>query len=59
MFLPSVYQQSKNNQKPSKILSQVFERSVYWNKYKTESENKDTTNEYRHFLKINFVGVNR
>ena len=24
-----------------------------------ESENKHTTNEYRYFLKSNFVGVNR
>ena len=27
--------------------------------YKTKNENKNTTNEYRYFLEINFVGVNR
>ena len=47
-----------NNQKLSKLLSKKFGRLVYWNEYKTQSENKNTTNEYRYFLKSNFVGVN-
>ena len=50
---------AKDIQKFSKLLSKGFERSVYWNKYKTKSENKNTTNEYRNFLESNFVGVNR
>ena len=50
---------SRDNQKLSKLLSKGFERSVYWNEYKTKSENKNTTNEYRYFLESNFVGVNR
>ena len=37
----------------------MFEKSVYWNEYKTKSENENTTNEYIHFIKSNFVGVNR
>ena len=41
------------------ILSKEFERSVYWNEYKTKNENKDTTNEYRYFLQPYFVGLNR
>ena len=32
---------------------------MYWNEYKTKSENKKTTSEYRYFLESNFVGVNR
>ena len=32
---------------------------MYWNKYKTKSQNKDTANEYRYFLQSNSVGVNR
>ena len=32
---------------------------MYWNEYKTKSENKNTLNKYRHFIKSNFVGVNR
>ena len=39
-----VYQQ-KDNQKLQTVLSKEFERSVYWNEYKTKSENKNTTNE--------------
>ena len=41
------------------MLSKGCERSIYWNERKTKSENKNTTNEYRYFLKSNFVGVNR
>ena len=47
------------NQKLSKLLSKGFERSVYWNEYKTKSGNKNTTNEFRYFIESNFVGVNR
>ena len=50
---------TRDNQKLSKLLSKGFERSVYWNDYKTKSENKSTTNEYKYFLESNFVGVNR
>ena len=32
---------------------------MYWNEYKTKSENKTTRNEYRYFIESNFVGVNR
>ena len=45
------------NQKLSKLLSKGFERSVYWNKHKTKSDNM--TNEFRYFLESNFVGVNK
>ena len=50
---------SKRQSKLSKLFNKGFERSVYWNEYKTESENKNTTNEYRYFLESNFVGVSR
>ena len=45
--------------KNSKLLGKKFERSLYRNEYKTKSEIKDTTNEYRWFLESNFVGVSR
>ena len=48
----------RDNQKFSKLLSKGSERSVYWNKYKTKSDNKNTTSEFRYFLKSNFVAVN-
>ena len=35
---------AKDNQKLSKLLRKEFERSLYWNKYKAKSENKNTTN---------------
>ena len=50
---------SKRQSKLTKPLSKGFERSVYWNEYKTKSEDKNATNEYRYFLKLNFVRVNR
>ena len=59
LYVPAVTLSAKVNQKLSKIFSKEFERSVYWKEYKTKSENKNMTNEYRYFLKSNFVEVNR
>ena len=36
LYVPVVTLSAKNNQKISKILSKVFERSVYWNRYKNK-----------------------
>ena len=49
----------EDNQKLFKLLRKGFERSVYWNEYKTKGGNKNTTNELRYFLESNFIGVNR
>ena len=59
LYVPVVTLSTRDNQKLSKLLSKGFERFVYWNDYKTKSENKITTNEYRYFLESNFVGVDR
>ena len=59
LHIPTVTLSARDNQKLSKPFSKGFEKSVYWNEYKTKSENKDTTNEYRYFFESNFVGVNR
>ena len=59
LYVPVVTLSARDNQKLSKLFSQGFERSVYWNEYKQKSENKTKTNEYRYFLKSIFVGVNR
>ena len=56
LHVPVVTLSAKDNQKLSKLLSQGFERSVYWNKTKNEN---NTTKEYRYFLKLDFVGFNR
>ena len=37
----------------------MFKRSVYWNEYKTKSESKNATNEYRYFLESKLVDVIR
>ena len=59
LYVPVVILSAKNNKKQSKLYSKRFERSVYWNEYKTKSENENTTNEFRYFLKLKFVRVNR
>ena len=33
-----------------KAFQQGFEKPVYWNEYKTKSENENTANEYRYFI---------
>ena len=50
---------SKRQPKTINYLSKGSERSVYWSEYLTKSGRKHMTNEYRYFLKLNFVGVNR
>ena len=58
LYVPVVTVSAKDNQKLVKLLSKRFERLIYWNKYKTRSENKNMANEYRYFLETNFVRVN-
>ena len=50
LYVPFAALLAKDNQKLSNTFSKIFERSVYWNEYKTKSENKNTTNKYRYFL---------
>ena len=52
LYVPTVTFSAKDNQKLSKILRKEFENE-------TKIENENTTNEYRYFLKLSFVGVNR
>ena len=49
-YFPVVTLSGKDNQKLWKGFSKGFERSVYCIEHKTNSENKNTTNEYRYFL---------
>ena len=44
LYVPVATLSATEYQKLSKLLSKGFERSVYWNEYKTESEDKNTTN---------------
>ena len=50
LYLTVVTLSARDNQKLSAHLSKGFERSIYWNQFKTKNKNKKTTN---------FVGVNR
>ena len=59
LYVHVVTLSARDNQKLSKLLSERFKRPVYWNEYKTKSEIKNTTIEFRYFLESNFVGVNR
>ena len=45
---------AKDNQKLLKLHTKRFEKSVYWDEYKTKSENKNTTNEDRIILCRNY-----
>ena len=56
LYVPLVTLSAKDNQKLTKLLSKGFERSIYWNEYKTKNENKNTTNEYRYFNRL-FVSL--
>ena len=42
LYVPVVTLSARDTQKLSKLLSKGFERSVYWNEYKTKIENKNT-----------------
>ena len=59
LYVPVVAISEKDSFELSKLHSKGFERSVHWNKHKRKSENKNTANEYRYFLKLNFVGINK
>ena len=58
-YVPVITLSGKDNQQLLKRLSEGFERSVYQNKYKTKTENKNKTQQYRYFLESNFVGDNQ
>ena len=47
LYVPFVALSAKDNQKSSKLLSKRFERSVYWNEYRTKCESKNMTDEYK------------
>ena len=59
LYISIVTLSARQNQKLSKLISKGFERSAYRNEYKTKSEDKNTTNEYRYFLESRFVGVDK
>ena len=59
LYVSAITLSARENQKLSQRFSKVSERSAHWNEYKTNNENKNTTNELRYFLESNFIRVNR
>ena len=58
LYVPVVTLSARDNQKLSKLLSKGFERSVYWNEYKTKSGTKVQQMNIDIFSKSNFVVAN-
>ena len=52
LYVAVVTLSARDNKELSKLLSKELDRSVYCNEYKTKSENKNTTNEYRYILNL-------
>ena len=61
LYVPIATLSNEGNVKLSKQLSEGFERSVYWNQYKTEirSENANNKNPLRILLDASFQRVTR
>ena len=59
LYVSAVTLSATDNQKLSKHLSKGFEISVCWNEYKTKSENKAKTKEYRQIIcvRVNRISV--
>ena len=58
LYVPIVTLRTEDNTKLSKVLSEGFRRSIYWNKYKVIF--KDYNNEYiRGRIDASFQGVNK
>ena len=58
LYIP-VTLSAKDNQTLLKLLSKGFESLIYWNEYKTKSQNKNTTNEFRYVHEPKFLRVNK
>ena len=59
LSIPVVTLSARDNEKLSKLFSKRFERSVYWNEYKTKSYYKNKTSKFSFFLESNFFGTDR
>ena len=60
LFVPIVTLKTKDNTKLSKLLSEGFRRSVYWNKYKVIPNKIYNANDYiRELLDASYQGVKR
>ena len=60
LYVPVVTLKTEGNAKLSKLLSEGFERLIYWNKYKVIPNISHAANEYiREWLDASIQGINR
>ena len=59
LYVPIVTLKTEDNTKLSKLLSEGFKRSIYWNKYEIISKNYDDNEYIRERLDASFQGVNK
>ena len=59
LYVPVLTLSARDNQEVAKTSQERIWKIVYWNEYKTKSDNKNTTSEFRYFLESKFVEVNR
>ena len=59
LYVPIVTLKTEDNTKLSKLLSEGFKRSIYWNKYKIIFKNYDDDKYIRERLDATFQGVNK
>ena len=60
LYVPIVTLKTEDNTKLSKLLSEGFKRSIYWNEYKVITNKNYNANEYiRQRLDASIQGVNR
>ena len=59
LYVPVVTLKTEDNAKLSELLSERFERSVYWNKYKAILTNSAANSYIRERTDVSFQGVNK
>ena len=59
LYVPVVTLKIEDNAKLSKLLSEGFKRSIYWNKYKIIFKNYDENEYIKERLDASFQGVNK
>ena len=60
LYVPVVTLKTKDNTKLSKLLTEGFKRSVYWNEYKVILEKRyNANNNIRILIDPSFQGINR
>ena len=59
LYVPIVTLKIEDNAKLSKLLSEGFKRSIYWNKYKAISKDHAENENVRERIDARFQGVNK